>query len=526
MRRFGMIVVLLAGLVVPQQAQAAAPLEDAITQRWLRDDGAVARGELQRAWTWGPQVARSGAETYDDAPGGRRSVWYWDKGRMEITDPQAAHDEWFVTSGLLVRELISGQMQTGSRSDERWEPAAVPVAGDLDAAPSTTLTYADLTALASLSNDRRAPALDAALALTATLTAGGVAGYDAALARWDVHPGAYDAALGHTIPDVFVDALSPENLLYLAGHPLTESYWVTVPISHTPTQVLLQAFERRVLTYTPTNAPAWQVEWGNVGSQYAQWRYGDAGDGAPITPSQPAAVALQELRTLSPTAADIAKNRKGAVGVAVYRLDTDQFYSFQGTRSFPMYSTVKVPIMLTVLDRAVREDRRVTTREQTLIELMIQYSDNNAATTLLNSVGGARAVEAFLRRNNINNTYINNAAWGASTTTVQDMARLMARLGNCMMLVQRLCTYALTTMRGVTSAQAWGVSAGVPKGGKVALKNGWYPDRDGWGVNSIGLIQSQGKNYAIAVYTYPDPSMGYGITTIEQIAATIYPAVK
>jgi hypothetical protein len=37
--------------------------------------------------------------------------------------------------------------------------------------------------------------------------------------------------------------------------------------------VLIQAFERRVLTYTPDNPPGWQVEAGNVGQHYYQWRY-------------------------------------------------------------------------------------------------------------------------------------------------------------------------------------------------------------------------------------------------------------
>jgi hypothetical protein len=36
----------------------------------------------------------------------------------------------------------------------------------------------------------------------------------------------------------------------------------------------MQCFERRCLTYTPGNDPAWQVEAGNVGQHYYAWRYG------------------------------------------------------------------------------------------------------------------------------------------------------------------------------------------------------------------------------------------------------------
>ena len=47
----------------------------------------------------------------------------------------------------------------------------------------------------------------------------------------------------------------------------------TVSANFEPTDVLVQAFERRVLTYTPDNAPEWRVEMGNVGQHYYQWRY-------------------------------------------------------------------------------------------------------------------------------------------------------------------------------------------------------------------------------------------------------------
>ena len=35
----------------------------------------------------------------------------------------------------------------------------------------------------------------------------------------------------------------------------------------------MQAFERRVLTFTPSNAATFQVEFGNIGSHYYTWRY-------------------------------------------------------------------------------------------------------------------------------------------------------------------------------------------------------------------------------------------------------------
>src|SRR5690606_27562213 len=65
------------------------------------------------------------------------------------------------------------------------------------------------------------------------------------------------------------------NPFYATGFPVTEAYWTTVEVGGTPQEVLVQAFERRVLTFTPANSPEWQVEAGNVGRHYYEWRYGE-----------------------------------------------------------------------------------------------------------------------------------------------------------------------------------------------------------------------------------------------------------
>jgi hypothetical protein len=41
--------------------------------------------------------------------------------------------------------------------------------------------------------------------------------------------------------------------------------------------VMIQAYERRALTYVPTNQPGFQVEMANIGQHYFDWRYRNAG---------------------------------------------------------------------------------------------------------------------------------------------------------------------------------------------------------------------------------------------------------
>jgi hypothetical protein len=61
----------------------------------------------------------------------------------------------------------------------------------------------------------------------------------------------------------------------VTGLPVTAPFWTTVPVEGEPRNVLLQCFERRCLTYAPDNPKGWQVEMGNIGLHYYQWRYPD-----------------------------------------------------------------------------------------------------------------------------------------------------------------------------------------------------------------------------------------------------------
>src|SRR5438046_2595368 len=70
------------------------------------------------------------------------------------------------------------------------------------------------------------------------------------------------------------DAPIFDPLFYVTGLPLTEAYWAQARVAGAQRTILVQAFERRILTYTPANPAAWRVEQGNVGRHYYRWRYG------------------------------------------------------------------------------------------------------------------------------------------------------------------------------------------------------------------------------------------------------------
>lgn len=264
---------------------------DSFQQVWQRTDLPVVQGKASRSLMWGAAPFKAAYEGYQEAPDGERLVQYFDKARMEITNPNAdPNSAYYVTNGLLVRELISGKMQTGDNRFETRQPANVPVAGDPLAANPNAPTYASFNKIASLNNDNRA-ANATNQKVTANLAKDGTIGNDASLAAYNVTNVYYSAELGHNIPDVFWNFMHSTGIVYnptsgsysndtvvnwvmAMGLPISEAYWAKVKVGGVEKEVLMQAFERRVLTYTPSNPAAYQVEMGNVGLHYATWRYG------------------------------------------------------------------------------------------------------------------------------------------------------------------------------------------------------------------------------------------------------------
>ena len=251
---------------------------------WARSDRPVVRQQAQRSWLWGPTGLMARSEAYLQIGGGMRQVQYFDKGRMEINNPAAdPRSAWYVTSGLLVRELITGQMQVGNVDFIDRESSDVGITGD--SSDRNGPTYASFaTVVTARAPNRIGEYVDARIGRN-----GAVSPYDAtdvAAARI----GYYSATTGHNIPQVFSDYLNSTDVVYIngrsqrgalmdnwvatMGYPLSEAYWTKTTIDGIEQWVMVQPFERRVLTYVPNNPAGWQIEQGNVGRHYYRWRYG------------------------------------------------------------------------------------------------------------------------------------------------------------------------------------------------------------------------------------------------------------
>jgi hypothetical protein len=298
------------GLRTPRLALAAPPDNDPFMLTWQRTDRPVADNQVSRTWMWGPEAFTPGLiEEYAEAPSTERRVQYFDKSRMEDNSYNTTESPWNVTNGLLVLELITGRMQLGDNAFEQHPPATVNVVGD----PGTRPTYADFGPLLDVPGINEGDAVSWRLQADGTVDTTDPGGELASRGVLGAH---YVSETEHTVAGpfwefmnssgvVYQDGQFTEDLLfpnayYATGFPITEAYWTTVNVGGSPREVLAQCFERRVLTYTPDNDPGWQVEAGNVGRHYYQWRYDDATFCVPTTTNhKPKTNPATKLQTLA-----------------------------------------------------------------------------------------------------------------------------------------------------------------------------------------------------------------------------------
>jgi hypothetical protein len=251
---------------------------------WARGDRPLAEQRVSRSWAWGPRGLMARAEGYLQANGGLRQVQYFDKARMEVNDPRTdRNSQWFVTTGLLVVELITGKTQIGNNEFVQHAPADIPIAGDPD--DTNGPSYASFGGVTAVFPGDRTGQLPAE-----TLDRAGRVGAYAGPARPETQLAHFVAESGHNIPRVFWDYLNASGVVYegggyrqgrlldwvfTLGYPVSEAYWTRIRVGGVERDVLVQPFQRRVLTYSPDNPEGWQVEMGNVGRHYYRWRYGE-----------------------------------------------------------------------------------------------------------------------------------------------------------------------------------------------------------------------------------------------------------
>jgi hypothetical protein len=220
------------------------------------------------------------------------------------------------------------------------------------------------------------------------------------------------------------------------------------------------------------------------------------------------------------------RGRSSTVGLAVSDPAAGLSCGFQASRQFDSASVVKATILAALLHARGGD---LTDDEQHEATAMITESDNDAASHLWYD-GGASALEQFLGLAGMTQTVPGaDGYWGLTQVTARDQLRLLHLLTTPNGVLSRAeQSYELGLMANVDPTQRWGISAGVPAGMTVEIKNGWLPRATlGWRINSIGCVSGKAPSgarqpgYCLAVLTDDNPTMAYGVQTISGIARAV-----
>jgi len=274
-----------------------------------------------RGYTWGPNSFGIFTEDYIEGLNGKRQVQYFDKSRMEISTNGR-----FVTNGLLTKELVNGSRQDGDAKFTQLAPSTVAVAGDDNSGGGNAIApvYSSFKAVVTFNpGENTAPNRVNQIINQIINKAGEVKPLDNPPAQ--VVIGSYEPLLGHNIPQVFLDFQNQNGLVWnggnyipakvytdnptsnVFGYAIAEAFWAKAVVAGLEKDVLIQLYERRVLTYTPSNPAEFRVEMGNIGQHYYQWRYSQNGGtgGNPNPTAAPTSTPIPSTTSVVPTSTPI-----------------------------------------------------------------------------------------------------------------------------------------------------------------------------------------------------------------------------
>jgi hypothetical protein len=216
--------------------------------------------------------------------------------------------------------------------------------------------------------------------------------------------------------------------------------------------------------------------------------------------------------------------RSSIVGVSADDRITGVTCAFQPDRHFYSASVVKATILAALLHELAVKHQFLTKAQAALATKMITVSDNNAASALWAQVGRGN-LQHFLDLAKMKQTVLGpGGAWGLTQLTAHDELLLLKLLtSKNSVLDQASRNYELSLMARVIPSERWGVPAGAPADVTVHVKNGWlpYPVSSDWHINSIGSFSGHHHDYMIVVLTTRNPTMAYGVDTVQLIAEAI-----
>lgn len=212
------------------------------------------------------------------------------------------------------------------------------------------------------------------------------------------------------------------------------------------------------------------------------------------------------------------------ITAAVYDTRTGCQHRYRSDLRITTASVLKIEIMAAVLLRAQRAGRALTAYERARIAPMIRTSDDPAANALWTSVGGTAGMASLERELGLDETRA-TSPWGLTSTSAADRNELLRQLvlGQWGPFDAATRASARAFLLDVVPSQRWGVTAGVPAGWSVPMKDGFFPASCcGWRVNTSGVVERPGGGaYVATVLSDGWADQASGVEAVEFVSRAI-----
>ena len=187
--------------------------------------------------------------------------------------------------------------------------------------------------------------------------------------------------------------------------------------------------------------------------------------------------------------------------------------------TFVSASVVKAMLLVAYLRRLdARGQRHVDSFSNSFLYPMINVSDNSAATQTWSIVGDSGLYSVAHAAGMTDFSIV--GIWANAQISAADQAKFFFEMDS--LIPREFVGYARFLLSTIAGFESWGIPAVArPHGYTVFFKGGWRGTGLGQLVHQVGRLERGGRTFSIAVMTDGDPSMGYGIGTIQGVTGAL-----
>jgi hypothetical protein len=191
-------------------------------------------------------------------------------------------------------------------------------------------------------------------------------------------------------------------------------------------------------------------------------------------------------------------------------------YGVDVRRTVPSASVLKAMLLVAYLREPNVRERALRKADRDLLEPMIRWSDNVAATRVRDIVGNDGLVR--LARRVGMRAFSPAAIWGLSRIGAVDQTLFFLDIDR--FVPRRHRATAMRLLSSIVPAQRWGIAQVRPPGWALYFKGGWGSG-SGAVDHQVALLRRGGRRVSVAILTTGSPSHAYGKETLRGVAARL-----